>query len=173
VTTIAEPVQGVTLVRPTAVYRFFNADDQLLYVGITFNLGARFNAHERSSAWWSHQRSVKVVWRDTRNEALAEESAAIQAEKPIHNVAGTRPPQVRIRKVRLDPSTREAIAREVRGEVARAGVSKRNVRESLGLSTQSLWERMTGQIAFTDEELYELADLLGISVTCFFRGVPA
>lgn len=174
-TAVAESV-GLPLAiteRPTAVYRFFDDDEHLLYVGITFNLGGRFRAHERSSEWWPHQRSVRIVWRDTRAEALAEESAAIRTEKPIFNVAGTRTPLARVRPDRIDPETRRAIAGEVRAEVARARMPKREIREALGLSTQSLWQRMKGEIPFRDEEMYELADLLGISVTCFYRAVPA
>lgn len=159
--------------RATAVYRFFDGDNRLLYVGITFNLGGRFRAHERSSQWWASQRSVRVVWRDARAEALAEEAAAIQAEKPIFNVAGTRAPTARVRADRLDPATRVAIAGEVRAEVARARMPKREIRDALGLSTQSLWQRMKGEIPFREEELNELADLLGISVACFYRASAA
>lgn len=165
---IAAHLGVVPVDRPTAVYRFFDADDQLLYVGITHSLGTRFVAHERSSAWWPLQRSVKVVWRDTRTAALEEERAAIRDEKPLCNVAGTRVREPRVRAQRLDPAVLAAIGLEVRVEIARAGISKTKVRKALGLSTQSLWSRLHGHTAFQDGELEQVADLLGIPVTRFF-----
>jgi excinuclease UvrABC nuclease subunit len=165
---IARHLGITTTDRPTAVYRFYDVDDRLLYVGITYSLGARFRGHERLSPWWPKQRSVKIVWRDTRDEAATEERKAIREEAPLHNVAGTRVPRTRVRAQRLDPALREAIAREVRGEIARAGKSKREVREALALSTQSLWARYVGQIDFQEGELEALAEFLGIPVATFF-----
>jgi len=162
--TIAAPLVAH---RPTAVYRFFDAEDRLLYVGITCNLGSRFQDHERRAQWWLDQRSVQVVWRDTRAEAAEEERIAILGEKPLYNIWGTRPPRERVRAERLDVATRQAIAAEVRAEVARAGKSKREVRELLGVSRQAAWQRMTGETPFQPDELIELAAFLGIPVDRF------
>lgn len=154
--------------RLTAVYRFYDDQDRLLYVGITCNLTARLRDHEASAPWWADHRAATVNWQDNRAIAVAEERFAIQNEKPIYNVAGTRQKQARVRAYHPDPATRAAIATEVRAEIARAGRSKREIRELLGLSRQSAWLRMRGEIAFQDEELYALADLLDISVATFF-----
>jgi predicted GIY-YIG superfamily endonuclease len=151
--------------RPTAVYRFYDGEERLLYVGITFSLGLRFAQHERGSEWWRHQRSVKVVWRESRTLAAAEERAALRSEKPIHNKSGTRPQ--RTKRVRLDEKARRAIATEVRAEVARSGKSKQQVREFLGISRQAAWQRMVGVTSFPDDELAELAEFLGIPVSRF------
>lgn len=158
--------------RPTAVYRFYDGTGRLLYVGITHNLGSRFGSHERKAAWWVEQQSVVVVWRETRSAAAAEERAAIRAEGPLHNISGARAArrerQRLRRRERLDEAMRQAIGLEVRVEIARSGRSKREVREHLDLSTQSLWQRMVGRTEFRKEELDALAEFLGIPVSRFF-----
>lgn len=166
--TFAEHARNITADQPTAVYRFYDADERLLYVGITFHLGMRFAQHERSSEWWRFQRSVKVAWRDSRTVAAAEERTAIRSEKPLYNKSGTRVP--RPRRVQVDEETRKAIALEVRVEVARSGKTKREVREFLGVSRQAAWERMIGHTPFQDEELHALADFLRIPVSRFMAG---
>jgi predicted GIY-YIG superfamily endonuclease len=151
----------------TAVYRFYDDADRLLYVGITSNLPTRFRDHQSGSSWWTEQRRATVVWMDSRAEAADEERAAICSEKPQCNIQGTRP-RPSGRRRRLDPDTRQAIAAEVRAEISRAGRSKAYIRQLLGgLSVQSAWARYTGQMPYRDDELAILADDFGIPVARF------
>ena len=76
----------LTLTLPVAVYRFFDADDGLLYVGISDSLGTRFGAH-RNTAWWPKAVRNTVQWYDTRAQALAAEYKAITTESPQYNIA--------------------------------------------------------------------------------------
>lgn len=69
-----------------AVYRFFTADDTLLYVGVTQRFGTRWSSHAKEKPWWPQVARQAVVWYDTRAEALRIETEAIKAEKPVHNV---------------------------------------------------------------------------------------
>lgn len=169
-TTVAD---HLALFRPTAVYRFYDGLGRLLYVGITFDLGARFKQHERKATWWGQQRSVRIIWRDTRSEAAAEERVAIRDEKPLHNIAGKRVRPIRSGRVRADPAKREAIAREVRGELARYRTPRREVRALLGLSNQSIGQRMSGRIPFRIEELEAIADMLDLPVSVFTHAAVA
>ncbi|MFF5801614.1 GIY-YIG nuclease family protein [Streptomyces albogriseolus] len=73
----------------TAVYRFFNAADELLYVGITGDPRSRWVQHAAEKAWWPDVVRHTVQWLPSREAALAAEAAAIVAEAPLHNVAGT------------------------------------------------------------------------------------
>lgn len=73
----------------TAVYRFYDAADRLLYVGITDSIAARWESHSAAKAWWGDIHRATVVWHDSRTTAHAEESAAIAQEHPVHNVLGT------------------------------------------------------------------------------------
>lgn len=72
--------------RPTALYLLFDADDRLLYVGITFDPSQRFVTHKRTMPWWGQVARRDVRWFDTRSEAEAEEIATIQRADPPYNV---------------------------------------------------------------------------------------
>jgi transcriptional regulator with XRE-family HTH domain len=110
---------------PTAVYRFFDADSRLLYVGITCNPKMRFRDHQRLSHWWPDQQSVTVDWKDTRGEALEEEAAAILAEDPLHNVIGATTPPARPALPRTPVHRRPEWVAEVAGQV-RAEIARRS-----------------------------------------------
>ncbi len=81
------PGQGKT----HALYRFFDEAGDLLYVGITVDIGARWNAHSKDKPWWSDVRSCTVEPHPDRPAVLAAERAAIVAERPKHNVVHNRP----------------------------------------------------------------------------------
>ncbi len=74
----------------TAVYRFFDAADRLLYVGITHDTRVRWAWHKGNAKWWTDQRRVAVTWFDSRDEATAAEYRAIQDEAPLWNRAHTK-----------------------------------------------------------------------------------
>lgn len=83
--------------RRTCVYRAYDADERLLYVGISMNLDGRLSKH-RSSAWWPLVEEITIQWFDGREAAKAAEREAILNESPIYNL--TRPGfGVRIREV--------------------------------------------------------------------------
>jgi transcriptional regulator with XRE-family HTH domain/predicted GIY-YIG superfamily endonuclease len=74
----------------TALYRFFDADGTLLYVGITNDTGARWKQHSKNAEWWPQVAANTVEWHPTRMEAADAESCAIKEERPIHNLNGVR-----------------------------------------------------------------------------------
>ena len=59
----------------------------LLYVGIAGNPGRRFQEHAGTKPWWVQVSWVSVEHYETRTEAEAAETAAIQTERPKYNVA--------------------------------------------------------------------------------------
>ncbi|MFD1277406.1 hypothetical protein [Streptomyces kaempferi] len=71
----------------TALYRFFDPDGTLLYVGITNSPSARFSQHARDAAltWWPAAASSETSWYTNRLEAALAEVRAIREEKPLHN----------------------------------------------------------------------------------------
>lgn len=68
----------------TALYRYFDADGRLLYVGISHDPNMREDQH-RGTRW--HPLAVRrtEAWHPTRRAALAAETQAIRAEKPEYN----------------------------------------------------------------------------------------
>lgn len=73
--------------RRTAVYRFYDRDERLLYAGITYDLDDRWADHARKKPWWPQVRYQTAVWHQTRLGAAIEEHCAIRYENPLHNVA--------------------------------------------------------------------------------------
>ncbi|OPC84191.1 hypothetical protein B4N89_27605 [Embleya scabrispora] len=71
----------------TAVYRFFDAGDALIYVGIATNPRRRWADHTSQSPWWGQVVTREVEWFDTRDEAESAEALTIAHDRPRWNVA--------------------------------------------------------------------------------------
>lgn len=97
---MAIPPQG-----RTALYRFFNADGALLYVGITEHLGIRWNTHAKKQPWWPQVARQTVDWHETRALAEKAETAAIKAEQPKYNIIHVPKPPKPKRKQNTDRHT--------------------------------------------------------------------
>jgi predicted GIY-YIG superfamily endonuclease len=69
-----------------ALYRLYDVDGRLLYIGITADPETRFASHATYKHWWSQVARKDVTWLDgTWRQALAIEAAAIKDEKPKFN----------------------------------------------------------------------------------------
>lgn len=88
----------------TALYRLYDEERALLYVGITRNVEQRFSEHERDKPWWPLVTTRAVEWFDTRPAALAAELVAIHDEHPVHNVTG-KPWAATQRPLEMDEAT--------------------------------------------------------------------
>lgn len=73
---------------PTALYRLFDKDGGLLYVGITVDVEQRMTAHRSEKTWWPDVATKRIEWFPNRPAALRAELVAIGAEQPRHNIAG-------------------------------------------------------------------------------------
>lgn len=69
----------------TALYRLYDASDQLLYVGIATDPKARWYRHASDKDWWGDVATREVEWFASREEASNAEITAIHKEKPTHN----------------------------------------------------------------------------------------
>jgi hypothetical protein len=76
----------------TALYRLFDCEGRLLYIGIARNPEQRFKAHASTAPWWHLVARRDVEWYPTRSEARAEETKAIKADGPLYNRAGSETP---------------------------------------------------------------------------------
>lgn len=76
--------------RTHALYRFYDADDQLLYVGITLDPGPRWRAHRDDKPWWHEVTNVTIEVLPSRAAVLEAEKQAILAERPRYNVVHNR-----------------------------------------------------------------------------------
>lgn len=70
------------------LYRFYDTDHRLLYVGISLNAAQRASQHKAEKSWWSDVRRMEVqpLGFVTRSEAERLEREAIRNERPLHNI---------------------------------------------------------------------------------------
>lgn len=76
---------------PFTLYRLYNADGQLLYVGIAARWPGRLNQHRASKHWFHTVTRVKLAHFQTRRDAARAELEAIHAEHPLFNSQGNNP----------------------------------------------------------------------------------
>ena len=72
--------------KETALYRHFDAEGVLLYVGITLNWRNRTWQHKKTAHWFRDIAEIKIEWFDKRNEAIEAERDAILNELPKYNI---------------------------------------------------------------------------------------
>jgi hypothetical protein len=69
----------------TQLYRHFDGDDRLLYVGISLSTVSRLAQHRDSAPWFAGLAKVTVQLFETRETALEAEARAIAIEDPLYN----------------------------------------------------------------------------------------
>jgi hypothetical protein len=72
-------------VQKTSLYRHFNGEGRLLYVGISCNLAARTNMHCLYSYWFGEVARIDVEHHPNRPRAERAEAIAIRDENPLYN----------------------------------------------------------------------------------------
>lgn len=82
---------------PVALYRYWDTEGRLLYVGITNDPIRRRDQHSRDATWWPFASQYVVEWHHNRAAARRAESKAIRRERPMFNVVhnGSNPHRVR------------------------------------------------------------------------------
>lgn len=70
----------------TTLYRFFDVQDRLLYVGIAGRPAERAHQHSKEKEWWLEVTRSTYEHFTTREAAAAAEVAAIVTEHPLYNV---------------------------------------------------------------------------------------
>jgi hypothetical protein len=67
------------------LYRFYDADDTLLYVGLTINPGRRMEKHRAMQPWWSEVARIEMEQHPDHATLRAAEREAIETESPLYN----------------------------------------------------------------------------------------
>ena len=110
------------------IYRFFDADGRLLYVGKAKNLRERVGSYLSNAAGHSnktldlirHAQDVRVEVADSELEAALEEAAAIRRERPPYNRLGKHLPRIAFLKLTVvDEFPRLTIADTLSSRTAR------------------------------------------------------
>ena len=72
--------------RTTHLYRLWNADGELLYIGISKSAMRRLTDHQKGKSWGDEVSQVTIENVATRAEAERLEADAIASERPKYNV---------------------------------------------------------------------------------------
>lgn len=67
------------------LYRMFDANGKLLYVGMTQRGLARFDSHKQDKYWWREVATITIEHYDDHKTLAAAETTAIKNEQPAHN----------------------------------------------------------------------------------------
>lgn len=76
---------GIASDEKTGLYRQFDADGVLLYVGASVAPTSRFACHRSVSGWYQQVVRIEIQWFPTYMEAIEAERIAIQDENPKFN----------------------------------------------------------------------------------------
>ena len=71
------------------IYKFYNLNNELLYVGITNSMKLRLRQHKQDKPWANEIKKICVSDKMTRNEAHIYEIYYIANENPVYNVDHT------------------------------------------------------------------------------------
>lgn len=95
---------------PTQLYRHFNAENELLYVGISINAPNRQSQHKHASRWFKEVTRIEIESYEYREQALQIERNAIETEKPKYNIQHqVEEPRVKDYSVTIENSETELV----------------------------------------------------------------
>jgi hypothetical protein len=103
----------------TQLYRHFDKNGQLLYVGVSLSTVVRLSQHREYSKWYDQIANVTIQNYNTREEALEAETQAIKNENPKYNIKKTKIKEklieqnTRIIKERIEESKKDIMKRAV------------------------------------------------------------
>lgn len=80
---------------PTALYRYYDDEDRLLYIGISGALADRERTHIGSSRWMDLSARSEIVRYPSRPEAEEAEREAIETEQPLFNKQHNNTPEAK------------------------------------------------------------------------------
>jgi len=72
----------------TYLYRYFDKENRLLYVGISKNVVVRLTQHEQHSHWFDLISQITITKFPNRKDAELAEQIAIIEERPLFNIKG-------------------------------------------------------------------------------------
>lgn len=68
------------------LYRHYDAEDNLLYIGVSSRISTRIKEHSKHSSWWNDIVKITLEHFQTREEVLKAERKAIINEFPKYNI---------------------------------------------------------------------------------------
>jgi len=72
--------------KKTALYRHYDKDGALLYVGISLSAVARLKQHQGSASWFYDIDYIEISWFKSRALAMMVEAVVVAVEEPKYNI---------------------------------------------------------------------------------------
>lgn len=146
---------------PMALYRLYDEQGTLLYVGVTGNLPKRLWVHARRD-WWHSVCRTRVEWIASREDALIAEAKAIESESPLHNITGSRAHLLAsIRQVRRHPTRQDGtVLQDLR--LSRL-LNLTEAAKAIGCHAKTLENLEKEHIGASEIMLRRLADAYGVT----------
>jgi predicted GIY-YIG superfamily endonuclease len=142
---------------PAAVYRLWDADGNLLYIGSAYDPDERCKEH-RKKPWWPEVARRTEEWCSNRGSAYKAELAAIAVEKSKYNAMGT-------------PSYRPPDTEAVRRRKELGPLRQRLLEESWGVARTACAAARAEGAASADVEIAgKLAEIEFLENTGLFAG---
>lgn len=91
------------------LYRLFNSEGDLIYIGITNNIKARFQQHLSEQSWWGEVADCQTEFHRDRSTLERIEADEIASLRPRHNKRGN-PDRRATRPIRRPTATRRPVA---------------------------------------------------------------
>lgn len=151
------PAEPAPEAERTAVYRLYDKDELLLYVGVSTEPRVRFRQHQHDKDWWPLVATREIEWFDSRGAAECAEKEAIKGEQPGHNRVHNGQ-QYRYGRRRFQASRLHPIALEHFGSTA---FSYRDLIDQLGVpsgTVVSYGNRLVEQGLFQKAGRWKAAD---------------
>lgn len=73
------------LFREQTLYRLYDEQDNLLYIGVAWDVRQRFYQHKADKVWWNDVVRYELETYSDRDSVLQAERLAIQSELPAYN----------------------------------------------------------------------------------------
>jgi predicted GIY-YIG superfamily endonuclease/DNA-binding XRE family transcriptional regulator len=144
----------------TALYRHYQADGSLAYVGVTSDPQRRLAQHVSKAEWVKTIATTEMQWFPSKELALAAESDAIRAEKPIFN---------KVYSEKLDMPF-VAIGIRIRDLRLSLGLNQLDYCKLLGFNATQLSNWETGFRQPTIDNSIIICDHHGVSLDWVYRG---
>lgn len=71
--------------KKTGVYKMYDNNHNLLYVGMTVSLLSRMSDHIKQKEWFTEVEDISITWYSTRFEAEVAEKTSIRWDDPKYN----------------------------------------------------------------------------------------
>src|SRR3990172_1752243 len=68
------------------LYRHFDRDGKLLYIGVSLSVIGRLGCHKQNSHWFKKIAHIDIDQYSSKEAALIAEKLAIKKENPLHNI---------------------------------------------------------------------------------------